>query len=67
MPASTTQTTPTAHTNCFGLATEQTLLKQRLFMVSGQQCRALLELLDQPPQANAGLERLFSKNAPWEQ
>ncbi|MDD5392594.1 MAG: DUF1778 domain-containing protein [Thiothrix sp.] len=46
---------------------EQTLLEQRLFMVSGQQYQTLLELLDRPPQANAGLEKLFSKTAPWEQ
>lgn len=46
---------------------EQTLLEQRLFMVSGQQYQTLLELLDRPPQPNAGLEKLFSKTAPWEQ
>lgn len=46
---------------------EQTLLEQRLFMVSGQQYQDLLALLDRPPQANAGLEKLFSKTAPWEQ
>lgn len=46
---------------------EQTLLEQRLFMVSGQQYQDLLALLDRPAQPNAGLEKLFSKTAPWEQ
>lgn len=46
---------------------EQTLLDQRLFMVSGHQYQALLELLDRPPQSNAGLEKLFNTIAPWEQ
>jgi uncharacterized protein (DUF1778 family) len=46
---------------------EQTLLEQRLFLASGQQYQTLLELLDRPPQANAGLEKLFTKTAPWEQ
>lgn len=48
-------------------AAEQTLLEQRLFMVSGEQYQALLEMLDRPPQTNAGLEKLFNKTAPWEQ
>lgn len=46
---------------------EQTLLEQRLFLASGQQYQTLLELLDRPPQANTGLEKLFNKTAPWEQ
>jgi uncharacterized protein (DUF1778 family) len=45
---------------------EQTLLEQRLFMVSGKQYEELLDLLDQPAQENVGLERLFAKQAPWE-
>ena len=45
---------------------EQTLLDQRLFVVSGRRYRALLDLLDQPPQDNPGLQRLFAKKAPWE-
>lgn len=48
------------------LAAEQTLLDQRLFMVSGQQYQALIELLDQPAQENEGLKRLFSRPAPWD-
>lgn len=48
-------------------AAEQTLLDQRLFMVSGQQYQDLLTLLDRPEQANPGLDKLFSKKAPWEQ
>ena len=47
------------------LAAEQTLLDQRLFMVSGTQGRALLELLDRPTDDNAGLRDLFTKPAPW--
>lgn len=48
------------------LAAEQTLLDQRLFMVSGEQYRALMDLLDQPDQPNEGLRDLFSRKAPWE-
>ena len=48
------------------LAAEQTLLDQRLFMVSGQQDQALLDLLEQPEQSNEGLRDLFSRRAPWD-
>ena len=48
------------------LAAEQTLLDQRLFMVSGKQYQELMDLLDQPEQVNAGLEDLFSRKAPWD-
>lgn len=48
------------------LAAEQTLLDQRLFMVSSSQYQALLDLLDQPEQDNPGLQELFSRKAPWE-
>lgn len=48
------------------LAAEQTLLDQRLFMVSGSQYQTLLDLLDQPEQANAGLRDLFSRKVPWD-
>lgn len=48
------------------LAAEQTLLDQRLFMVSGSQYQALLDLLEQPEQPNSGLQDLFSRKAPWE-
>jgi uncharacterized protein (DUF1778 family) len=47
------------------LAAEQTLLDQRLFMVSGAQYQALMDLLEQPAQANEGLRDLFSREAPW--
>lgn len=47
-------------------AAEQTLLDQRLFMVSGSQYQALLELLDRPTQDNEGLKDLFSRPAPWD-
>ncbi len=48
------------------LAAQQTLLDQRLLMVSGGQYQALLDLLDQPEQTNPGLQELFSRKAPWE-
>jgi uncharacterized protein (DUF1778 family) len=48
------------------LAAEHTLLDQRLFMVSGAQYQALLDLLDQPEKDNPGLQELFSRKAPWE-
>lgn len=47
-------------------AAEQTLLDQRLFMVSGEQYQALMDLLDQPEQPNEGLRDLFSRKAPWD-
>ena len=47
-------------------AAEQTLLDRRLFVVPGGQYEALMEMLDRPAQPNLGLERLFSKKAPWE-
>ena len=47
------------------LAAEQTLLDQRLFMVSGAQYKAFMDLLDQPEQPNPGLRELFSCKAPW--
>lgn len=48
------------------LAAEQTLLDQRLFMVSADQALTLLELLDRPAH-NAGLADLFSRQTPWAQ
>ncbi len=48
------------------LAAEQTLLNQRLFMVSGSQYQALMELLERPEQVNEGLRDLFSRKAPWD-
>ena len=47
------------------LAAEQTLLDQRLFLMTGSQSDALLDLLDRPEQENAGLKDLFSRSAPW--
>lgn len=47
-------------------AAEQTLLDQRLFMVSGSQYQALMDLLEQPEQTNEGLRDLFSRKAPWD-
>lgn len=48
------------------LAAEQTLLDQRLFMVSGSQYQTLMDMLEQPEQANEGLRDLFSRSAPWD-
>jgi uncharacterized protein (DUF1778 family) len=48
-------------------AAEQTLLDQRLFMVSDSQYQALLDLLEQPAQDNEGLRALYSRQAPWEE
>jgi uncharacterized protein (DUF1778 family) len=47
------------------LAAEQTLIDQRLFVVSGERYSALLDLLDQPEQPNQGLLDLFERKAPW--
>jgi uncharacterized protein (DUF1778 family) len=46
-------------------AAEQTLLDQRLFLVSGDRYQAMLELLDRPAQDNPGLRDLFSRPEPW--
>ncbi|MCL2525125.1 MAG: DUF1778 domain-containing protein [Betaproteobacteria bacterium] len=46
-------------------AAEQTLLDRRLFMVSGNQYQALLDMLDRPQTDNPGLADLFSRQAPW--
>ena len=48
-------------------AAEQTLLDQRLFMVTGNQYQTLLDLLERPEQPNEGLRDLFSRKAPWDQ
>lgn len=48
------------------LAAEQTLLDQRLFIASGSQCQALMELLERPAQPSEGLRDLFSRKAPWD-
>ena len=47
-------------------AAEQTLLDQRLFMVSGSQYQALMDLLERPEQTNDGLRDLFARRAPWD-
>lgn len=46
-------------------AAEKTLLDQRLFVVSGNQYQALLDMLERPAKNNARLKRLFSKPSPW--
>jgi uncharacterized protein (DUF1778 family) len=44
---------------------EQTLLDQRLFMVSGSEYQALMDLLERPIEDNEGLRDLFARRAPW--
>ncbi len=46
-------------------AAQQTLLDQRLFMVSGSQYQVLLDMLDRPESDNPGLTDLFSKPPIW--
>ncbi|WP_447585571.1 type II toxin-antitoxin system TacA family antitoxin [Pseudoxanthomonas mexicana] len=46
-------------------AAEQTLLDQRLFMVSGSQYQALLDMMDRPESENPGLADLFSRRPAW--
>ncbi len=46
-------------------AAEQTLLDQRLFMVSGSQYQAILDMLDRPEANNPGLADLFSRRPVW--
>jgi uncharacterized protein (DUF1778 family) len=46
-------------------AAEQTLLDQRLFMVSGSQYQAILDILDRPESDNAGLKDLFVRRPVW--
>ncbi|HMO45627.1 MAG TPA: DUF1778 domain-containing protein [Rubrivivax sp.] len=46
-------------------AAEHTLLDQRLFLVTGRQSRALLDLLDRPARDNPRLRDLFSRSPPW--
>lgn len=48
-------------------AAEQTLLDQRLFMVSSEKFEKFSELLDSPPMSNEGLKKLFSKASPWDE
>ena len=48
-------------------AAEQTLLDQRLFMVSNEKFENFSKLLDRPPMDNEGLKKLFSKPSPWEE
>jgi len=47
-------------------AAEQTLLDQRLFLVSGDRYQALLDLLDRPAEDNPGLRDLFFRSEPWQ-
>jgi uncharacterized protein (DUF1778 family) len=49
-----------------GPAAEQTLLDQRLFMVSGSQYQAFMDLLERPEQVNVGIRDLFARKAPWD-
>ena len=46
-------------------AAEQTLLDQRLFMVTGSQYQAILDMLDRPVSDNPGLADLLSRRPVW--
>lgn len=46
-------------------AAEETLLEQRLFMVSGNQYQALIEMLNRPEQQNPGLADLLARPPVW--
>jgi uncharacterized protein (DUF1778 family) len=46
-------------------AAENTLLDQRLFLVSGHQYQQLLDMLEQAPNPNPGLSNLFKRQSPW--
>lgn len=46
---------------------EQTLLEQRLFMVSGNQYQAFRDMLERPEAENAGLAELFARRPLWSQ
>lgn len=48
-------------------AARETLLDQRLFCVPENRYRTLIDLLDRPAEDNVGLQRLFSKRAPWDE
>jgi uncharacterized protein (DUF1778 family) len=45
-------------------AAEQTLIDQRLFVVTADQARSLLELLERPAEDSARLRDLFSRPEP---
>jgi uncharacterized protein (DUF1778 family) len=47
------------------LEAEMAILDQRVFTMNAQDFEVLLDKLDEPPQHNEGLEKLFSKRAPW--
>ena len=47
-------------------AAEQTLLDQRLFVVSASQFESFIEILDRPEQVNTGLRDLLTRIPPWE-
>ena len=45
---------------------EDVLLDQKLFSLSEEQYSGFLKLLDNPPEPNDDLKKLFSTKAPWE-
>jgi len=47
-------------------AAEQTLIDQRLFVVSNEQALSLLDLLERPAEEDSALRDLFSRPEPWE-
>lgn len=47
------------------LAAEQTLIDQRLFLISGRQAEEFLALLDRPAEDHPGLLDLFARPPAW--
>ncbi len=45
---------------------EETLLDRTLFRLDAETYARFVELLDAPPQPNAGLRKLLLQKAPWE-
>jgi len=44
---------------------QQKPVGQALFLVSGEQIQALIDLQEQPEQPNKGLQDLFARKPPW--
>lgn len=45
---------------------QSVILDQVHFLLDADKFQQFVDLLDAPPEPNAGLERLFAKKAPWE-
>jgi uncharacterized protein (DUF1778 family) len=45
---------------------ENVILEQKLFRLDEKKYKEFLDLLDNPPEPNDELRRIFSRKAPWE-